>query len=50
MGSASFPDQGRREEGGRTVAFQVNWKERADLPGKQGIAIVDSALQRNKMS
>lgn len=53
MGSASCPDrtgQDRREGEGRTVAFQVNWKGRADLAGQQRIAVVDSALQRTKMS
>lgn len=44
MGSASFPDQGSREGQDRTVAFQVNGKERTGLVGKQRIAAVDRTL------
>lgn len=44
VGSASFPDQGSREGQDRTVAFQVNGKERTGLVGKQRIAAVDRTL------
>lgn len=44
VGSASFPVQGNREGQDRTVAFQVNGKERTGLVGKQRIAAVDRTL------
>lgn len=50
VGSASFPDQGSREGQERTVAFQVNGKERTVVAGKQRIAVVGRALQRNGVS
>lgn len=39
LGSVSFPNQDRGEGEERTVAFQVSWKERADLAGKQRRAL-----------